>query len=159
AAERGAGHLVRRGRPRRGGVPWPRPTRRPDLAAYHLLGPGHAAAVDRRCRRRRDDRRLDPPAPLARRRLTAHRHRHKPLREPDMKIASTILLPLLLALPLAAQAAPPGTDIGKEISQEMAEARLEMRTEMAKAREELRTGNLELDDDSLRFSGKDDKRG
>ncbi|MDG6348238.1 hypothetical protein QAA18_05700 [Luteimonas sp. 8-5] len=75
-----------------------------------------------------------------------------------MKIASTIILPLLLALPLAAQATPPATDIGKEISQEMAEARVEMRAEMAKAREELRTGNLELDDDSLRFSGKDDKR-
>src|SRR5690606_40309654 len=75
-----------------------------------------------------------------------------------MKIASTFVLAMLLGLPLAAQATPPDTDIGKEISQEMAAARVEMRAEMAKAREELRTGNLELDGDSLRFSGKDGKR-
>ena len=63
---------------------------------------------------------------------------------------------LLVALPFAAPAA--GTDIATEISQEMAEAREEMRADMAQAREELRTGNLELDGDSLRFSGKDHKR-
>jgi len=63
---------------------------------------------------------------------------------------------LLLALPFAAPAASASSDIGTEISQEMAEARLELRAEMAQAREELRTGNLELDN-SLSFSGKDHK--
>jgi hypothetical protein len=68
-------------------------------------------------------------------------------------LSSTLLL---LVLPFAAPAAPVGGDIATGIGQEMAEARLELRAEMAQAREELRTGNLELDN-SLRFSGKDDK--
>ena len=68
-----------------------------------------------------------------------------------MNTFKTTTLALLLTLPFAAQATPPGSDIGKEISQELADARIEMRAEMAKAREELRTGNLELDH-SMRFS-------
>ena len=73
-----------------------------------------------------------------------------------MNTFKTTTLALLLTLPFAAQATPPGSDIGKEISQELADARIEMRAEMAKAREELRTGNLELDH-SMRFSGSDRK--
>ena len=73
-----------------------------------------------------------------------------------MTTFKTTTLALLLTLPFAAQATPPGSDIGKEISQELADARIEMRAEMAKAREELRTGNLELDH-SMRFSGSDRK--
>ena len=73
-----------------------------------------------------------------------------------MNTFKTTTLALLLTLPFAAQATPPGSDIGKEISQELADARIEMRAEMAKAREELRTGNLELDH-GMRFSGSDRK--
>ena len=73
-----------------------------------------------------------------------------------MNTFKTTTLALLLTLPFAAQATPPGSDIGKEISQELADARIEMRAEMANAREELRTGNLELDH-SMRFSGSDRK--
>ena len=73
-----------------------------------------------------------------------------------MNTFKTTTLALLLTLPFAAQATPPGSDIGKEISQELADARIEMRAEMATAREELRTGNLELDH-SMRFSGSDRK--
>ena len=73
-----------------------------------------------------------------------------------MNTFKTTTLALLLTLPFAAQATPPGSDIGKEVSQELADARIEMRAEMAKAREELRTGNLELDH-SMRFSGSDRK--
>ena len=73
-----------------------------------------------------------------------------------MNTFKTTTLALLLTLPFAAQATPPGSDIGKEISQELADARIEMRAEMATAREELRTGNLELDH-SVRFSGSDRK--
>ena len=73
-----------------------------------------------------------------------------------MNTFKTTTLALLLTLPFAAQATPSDSDIGKEISQELADARIEMRAEMAKAREELRTGNLELDH-SMRFSGSDRK--
>lgn len=73
-----------------------------------------------------------------------------------MNTFKTTTLALLLTLPFAAQATPPGSDIGKEISQELADARIEMRAEMATAREELRTGNLELDH-GMRFSGSDRK--
>ena len=73
-----------------------------------------------------------------------------------MNTFKTTTLALLLTLPFAAQATPPGSDIGKEISQELADARISMRAEMANAREELRTGNLELDH-SMRFSGSDRK--
>ena len=73
-----------------------------------------------------------------------------------MNTFKTTTLALLLTLPFAAQATPPGSDIGKEISQELADARIEMRAEMATAREELRTGTLELDH-SMRFSGSDRK--
>ena len=73
-----------------------------------------------------------------------------------MTTFQTTTLALLLPLPFAAQATPPGSDIGKEISQELADARIEMRAEMATAREELRTGNLELDH-GMRFSGSDRK--
>ena len=73
-----------------------------------------------------------------------------------MNTFKTTTLALLLTLPFAAQATPSDSDIGKEISQELADARIEMRAEMATAREELRTGNLELDH-SMRFSGSDRK--
>ena len=73
-----------------------------------------------------------------------------------MNTFKTTTLALLLTLPFAAQATPSDSDIGKEISQELADARIEMRAEMAKAREELRTGNLELDH-GMRFSGSDRK--
>ena len=68
-----------------------------------------------------------------------------------MKILAPVTLSLFLSLPMAAQAAPASEDIGKEISREMADARVEMRAEMAKAREELKTENLELGN-SFRFS-------
>lgn len=58
---------------------------------------------------------------------------------------------LCLLLPLAAQATPGDTSIG----QELAEARKEVRVELAKAKLELETGNLSLND-SLQF-GKHDK--
>ena len=73
-----------------------------------------------------------------------------------MNTFKTTTLALLLTLPFAAQATPSDSDIGKEISQELADARIEMRAEMATAREELRTGNLELDH-SMRFYGSDRK--
>ena len=73
-----------------------------------------------------------------------------------MNTFKTTTLALLLTLPFAAQATPSDSDIGKEISQELADARIEMRAEMATAREELRTGNLELDH-GMRFSGSDRK--
>ena len=73
-----------------------------------------------------------------------------------MNTFKTTTLALLLTLPFAAQATPSDSDIGKEISQELADARIEMRAEMATAREELRTGNLELDH-SMRLSGSDRK--
>ena len=73
-----------------------------------------------------------------------------------MNTFKTTTLALLLTLPFAAQATPSDSDIGKEISQKLADARIEMRAEMAKAREELRTGNLELDH-GMRFSGSDRK--
>ena len=73
-----------------------------------------------------------------------------------MNTFKTTTLALLLTLPFAAQAMPSDSDIGKEISQELADARIEMRAEMATAREELRTGNLELDH-GMRFSGSDRK--
>lgn len=67
---------------------------------------------------------------------------------------------LCLLLPLAAQAQPArgaDTGIGGEIRRELADARKEMRVEMAKAKQDLDTGNLQLDRDSLHF-GKDGDR-
>ena len=60
---------------------------------------------------------------------------------------------LCLLLPLAAQAQPPrpgDTGIGAEIRRELADARKEVRVELAKAKQDLDTGNLQLDG-SLRF--------
>ncbi|MDQ2701935.1 MAG: hypothetical protein M3Y70_03790 [Pseudomonadota bacterium] len=74
-----------------------------------------------------------------------------------MKIFPATALALLLSLPMAAQATPAGEDIGKEISRELADARVEMRAEMAKAREELKTGNLELGN-NLRFAGREGRK-
>ncbi len=59
-----------------------------------------------------------------------------------------------LALPMAAQARPADLGISGEIAQELADARKEVRVELAKAREELETGNLQLDH-SLRFGNRD----
>ena len=67
---------------------------------------------------------------------------------------------LSLLLPLAAQAQPTrdaDTGISGEIRRELADARKEMRVEMAKAKQDLDTGNLQLDRDSLHF-GKDGDR-
>src|SRR5690606_29384497 len=59
-----------------------------------------------------------------------------------------------LALPMAAQARPADLGISDEIARELADARKEVRVELAKAREELETGNLQLDH-SLRFGNRD----
>jgi hypothetical protein len=63
----------------------------------------------------------------------------------------TATLCFCLALPLAAQARPASPGIQGEIDQDLADARKEVRIDLAKAREELQTGNLELDN-SLRFA-------
>ncbi|HET7655482.1 MAG TPA: hypothetical protein VFK18_00625 [Luteimonas sp.] len=58
-----------------------------------------------------------------------------------------------VALPMAAQARPANLGISDEIARELADARKEVRVELAKARQELETGNLQLDH-SLRFGNR-----
>jgi len=74
-----------------------------------------------------------------------------------MNLFRTTALCLALAMPLAAQAAPRDQSISEEIRQEMADARVEMHAELAKARKELQTENLELEN-SIRFAGRDESR-
>ena len=63
-----------------------------------------------------------------------------------MKTRNLLTIALLAAAPLfTAQAADRNTGIGSEIQQEFANARKEMRIELAKARQELDTSNLRLD--------------
>ena len=63
-----------------------------------------------------------------------------------MKTRNLLAIALLAAAPLfTAQAAAGNTGISGEIRQELADARKEMRIELAKARHELGTGNLRLD--------------
>lgn len=57
---------------------------------------------------------------------------------------------LCLLLPLAAQATPSDTSINGEIRKELADARKEVRVELARAKLELETGNLSLND-NLQF--------
>ncbi len=75
-----------------------------------------------------------------------------------MNIRNAALV-LCLLLPLAAQAGesnPTGTtDIGTELSREMGEARREVAADLAKARLELQTENLRIDN-SLQFADTDD---
>lgn len=71
-----------------------------------------------------------------------------------MTLFRTTILCLCLTLPLAAQARPSDdTGIRSGIHQELADARNEVRIDLAKARKELETGNLQLND-SLRFGGR-----
>lgn len=65
-------------------------------------------------------------------------------------------LALCLALPLAAQAGPGDQGMAAEMQQELAGAREEVRVELAKARKELLTGDLRLDN-NLQF-GRHGKR-
>lgn len=63
-----------------------------------------------------------------------------------MKTRNLLAIALLAAAPLfTAQAADGNTGIGGEIRQELANARKEVRIELAKAKQELDTGNLRLD--------------
>lgn len=65
----------------------------------------------------------------------------------DLRIRSSLLLPLLLAglLPLAAPAAEPARgSIDRELGAELAEARREVREELAAARAELEAQNLDV---------------
>lgn len=63
-----------------------------------------------------------------------------------MKTRNLLAIALLAAAPLfTAQAAAGNTGISGEIRQELADARKEMRIELTKARHELDTGNLRLD--------------
>ena len=63
-----------------------------------------------------------------------------------MKTRNLLATALLATAPLfTAEAAAGNTGIGSEIRQEMANARKEMRIELAKARQELDTSNLRLD--------------
>ena len=74
-----------------------------------------------------------------------------------MKIRN-VALALGLLLPIVAQAgepAPAPTGINAEVRQEMSEARKEVRADLAKAKLELATENLRLDN-SLQFAGEDD---
>ena len=75
-----------------------------------------------------------------------------------MKTRNLLAIALLATAPLfTAQAAAGNTGIGSEIRQEMANARKEMRIELAKARQELDTGNLRLDD-GFQFTAHDGKK-
>ena len=75
-----------------------------------------------------------------------------------MKTRNLLAIALLATAPLfTAQAAGRDTGIGSEIRQEMANARREMRIELAKARQELDTGNLRLDD-GFQFTAHDGKK-
>lgn len=74
-----------------------------------------------------------------------------------MNVANAALT-LCLMLPLAAHAGEPDpadTGIGAEVSRELGEARREVAADLAKARHEMQTGNLRIDN-SLRFTRKDD---
>ena len=63
-----------------------------------------------------------------------------------MKTRNLLAIALLAAAPLfTAQAADGNPGIGGEIRQELANARKEVRIELAKAKQELDTGNLRLD--------------
>ena len=63
-----------------------------------------------------------------------------------MKTRNLLAIALLAAAPLfTAQAADGNTGIGGEIRQELANVRKEVRIELAKAKQELDTGNLRLD--------------
>ena len=63
-----------------------------------------------------------------------------------MKTRTLLAIALLSAAPLfTAQAADRDTGIGSEIRQELADARKEVRIELAKAKQELDTSNLRLD--------------
>lgn len=80
-----------------------------------------------------------------------------------MNMTRTVLpAALCLLLPLAAQAQPPrasdtGFGIGAEIRRELADARKEVRADLAKAKQELDTGNLQLND-SLQFGSPKPRR-
>lgn len=75
-----------------------------------------------------------------------------------MKTRNLLAIALLATAPLfTAEAAAGNTGIGSEIRQEMANARKEMRIELAKARQELDTGNLRLDD-GFQFTAHDGKK-
>lgn len=67
-----------------------------------------------------------------------------------------VALALSLLLPIVAQAGEPtATGINAEVRQEMSDARKEVRAELAKAKLELATENLRIDN-SLQFAGEDD---
>ncbi len=72
-----------------------------------------------------------------------------------MKTRNLLATALLATAPLfTAEAAAGNTGIGSEIRQEMANARKEMRIELAKARQELDTSNLRLDN-GVKFGAHD----
>lgn len=67
-----------------------------------------------------------------------------------------VALALSLLLPIVAQAGEPtATGINAEVRQEMSDARKEVRAELAKAKLELATENLRIDN-TLQFAGEDD---
>ena len=75
-----------------------------------------------------------------------------------MKTRNLLAIALLAAAPLfTAQAADGNTGIGGEIRQELANARKEVRIELAKAKQELDTGNLRLDN-GFQFGANDTRK-
>ena len=75
-----------------------------------------------------------------------------------MKTRNLLAIALLAAAPLfTAQAADGNTGIGGEIRQELANVRKEVRIELAKAKQELDTGNLRLDN-GFQFGAHDTRK-